>query len=171
MEHMRSTAEQRNRATAQSDATLLAGVRRREQRSLAMLYDRYAPLVYTLARSVHPETAETITERVFYELWSSRGVATQSGSLLHTLINLIQQAARRHGISPRRTGRGAKPTLKVLAPFEGLAPDVYEVMVLTYVGQLDVHELATALGIPKAQIRESLTAGIRMLTGSILPRS
>ena len=170
MERMRSTADQTYTSAARSDATLLAGVRRREQRALAKLYDRYAPLVYTLARSVHPETAETITERVFYELWSSRGTATQSGSLLHTLIRLTQQAARGHSISPR-PGRGIEPSLKVLAPFEGMAPDVYEVMVLTYVGQLDVHELATALNIDKARVREALATGIRMLTESIRPRS
>ena len=171
MERMRSTTDQTHKSAARSDATLLAGIRRRDQRSLAMLYDRYAPLVFTLAQGADPETAETITERVFYELWSPRGAATQSGSLLHTLIHLTQDAARRHGISPRRPGRGAEPTLKVLAPFEGLAPDVYEVMVLTYVGQLDVHDLAPALGIPQARIRESLAIGIRMLTGSILSKS
>ena len=171
MERMRSTADQTYTSAARSDATLLAGVRRREQRSLAKLYDRYAPLVYTLARSVHPEMAETITERVFYELWSSRGAATQSGSLLHTLIHLTQVAALEDSMSRRRHERGAEPPFKVLAPFEGLAPAVYEVMVLTYVGQLDVHELATALNIDKARVREALATGIRMLTESIRPRS
>ena len=169
MEHMRSTAGQGHRAVVRSDATLLAGIRRREQRSLAALYDRYAPLVYTLARSADPDTAETLTERVFFELWSSRGMAARPGSLLHTLIHLTQVVARRHGMTPRGASQGAETMLKVLAPFEGLDPDVYEVMVLTYVGQLDVHELATALDIDKSRVRKALATGMQMLTGSIRP--
>ena len=169
MERVRSTADQEYRTAARSDAMLLAGIRRREQRSLAALYDRYAPLVYTLARSADPETAETITERVFFELWSSRGATTQSGSLLYTLIHLTQSAAHGDAMSARRYDRRAEPALKVLAPFEGLAPDVYEVMVLTHVGQLDVHELATALDIDKPRVRKTLAAGMRMLAESTRP--
>ena len=169
MEHMRSTADQGHRAVVRSDATLLAGIRRREQRSLAALYDRYAPLVYTLARSADTETAETITERVFFELWSSREMAARPGSLLHTLIHLTQSVAHGDGMSARRHDQRVEPTLKVLTPFEGLAPDVYEVMVLTHVGQLDVHELATALDIDKSRVRKALATGMQMLTGSIRP--
>lgn len=162
---MQLVAEQKLRVVVRSDVALLAGVRRHEQAALAMLYDRYAPLVFTLARSACPDTAETITEEVFYRFWSSRGALTRRGLLIHTFIDLTEQAIREDSAAPRPNCR-AKSSLAVLVPFEELPPVVFEILVLTYIGQIDVHEIAGALDLGMAQVREAFVSGIRTLHAS-----
>jgi hypothetical protein len=54
----------------------------------------------------------------------------------------------------------------VLVPFEELPPVVFEILVLTYIGQIDVPEIAGALNLRMAQVREALVSGIRTLHAS-----
>ena len=162
MQQVRSTTDPKYQAATRSDAALIAGIRRQEQRALGILFDRYAPLVFTLAQGACPDSAEAITEGVFYELWASRGGVMRAGSLLHTLIDLTELAVGQDG---------ARSPTKLLAPFEGLSPLVYDVMVLTYVGQVDIQELSAALDVDKVRVREALVAGIRVLRRSRPPTS
>ena len=64
------------------DATLVSAIRARDEQAMAQLYDRYSPLVYSIALRVVGETgaAEDILQEIFMRLWrnpasfdSSRG--------------------------------------------------------------------------------------------------
>jgi RNA polymerase sigma-70 factor, ECF subfamily len=55
------------------DAVLIARTRERNQDAFAMLYDRYSPLVYSVALRVlkNPTAAEDVLHDVFLQLWRS----------------------------------------------------------------------------------------------------
>ena len=55
------------------DAVLIARTRQRNQDAFAMLYDRYSPLVYSVALRVlkSPTAAEDVLHDVFLQLWHS----------------------------------------------------------------------------------------------------
>ena len=151
-----------------SDHHLLAALQRRESAALSQLYDRYAPLVYTLARSSDFATAEAVTEGVFVDLWRSGLPPTPSGSLLATLIDLASTKVQRvveEGQSAAAPGTTAAQ-FPALEPFLSLPPFVFEVMVLTYLGQLRVPDIAVALDVDQATILYNLATGLRLLKGS-----
>lgn len=153
-----------------SDTTLISAVQRRDQSALGLLYDRYAPLVFTLAKSVAPDSAEALTERVFYRLWSSQAILTRPGPLINTLIDLTEQACRSEsGLLPGSSNRPGA-LFAVLTPFARLSPGIYELIVLAYVGQLDVIEIACALDISLAQVREALTSGLMLVRSAGIGR-
>jgi RNA polymerase sigma-70 factor, ECF subfamily len=58
-------------ATASADAALIARIRSGEQDAMAELYDRYSPLVYSVALRALAETgaAEDVLQEVFMQLW------------------------------------------------------------------------------------------------------
>jgi len=55
------------------DAVLIARTRQRDQDSFARLYDRYSPLVYSVALKVlrNPSAAEDVLHDIFFQLWRS----------------------------------------------------------------------------------------------------
>src|SRR6516164_8247636 len=57
--------------SSQDDATLLAQVRRGDEHAMAMLFDRYSKVVYSVALRVlrDPSSAEDILQEVFMQLW------------------------------------------------------------------------------------------------------
>src|SRR5580765_6813706 len=60
-------------ATGPTDASLMARIAVGDDRALQMVYERYSPLVYGLARRVTASTAhaEEITQEVFVYLWQN----------------------------------------------------------------------------------------------------
>jgi RNA polymerase sigma-70 factor (ECF subfamily) len=55
------------------DAVLIARTRQRDQDAFARLYDRYSPLVYSVALRVlrNPSAAEDVLHDIFLQLWRS----------------------------------------------------------------------------------------------------
>jgi RNA polymerase sigma-70 factor, ECF subfamily len=55
------------------DAVLIARTRQRNQDAFALLYDRYSPLVYSVALRVlkNPAAAEDVLHDIFLQLWHS----------------------------------------------------------------------------------------------------
>jgi RNA polymerase sigma-70 factor, ECF subfamily len=53
------------------DDTLVSAIRARDEQAMAQLYDRYSPLVYSIALRVLGETgaAEDILQEIFIRLW------------------------------------------------------------------------------------------------------
>ncbi len=155
-------------ARLQSDRHLVAELRQGDRGAFGDLYDRYAPLVYTLACGSHPDDAEAITEGVFVDLWRTAPKAPQSRSLLALLIDLTAQ----HIVSgtPQQKGTVGSPTarsmLPPLAPFADLPPFVFDVLVLAHLGQLPVQEIAIALDADRAAVVRAMAAGLASLRGT-----
>ena len=148
-----------------SDRSLIAGLSRHDPAALSELYDRYAPLVFTLACGHRPGAAEAIMEQVFVELWRAAAKATPSMPLPRLLIDLTAQQLvphpARHSRSPESsTGRAVLPGL---APFTDLPPVVFDVVVLASLGQLHVREIAVALDLDQGAVLQSLSAGLARL--------
>ena len=75
---------------------LLAGLRQRDERALAELYDRYGQMVYGLALRISGDAgaAEEISLDAFWQLWQQvdRFDARQ-GSLLNWLLTIARSRA------------------------------------------------------------------------------
>ena len=153
---MGTTRHKRRDADPLPDRLLIDRLGRRDEGALGRLYDRYAPLVFTLARDTDPETAEVVTEQVFVSLWREAGGDHLAPSLPRRLIErtaeMLPAAAPAHGPV------NADAQLPALAPFVGLPPFVFDVAVMVYVGQLDVDAIAAAWEIDRAVVRAGLAA-------------
>ena len=146
-----------------SDRLLLADLQRGRPAALSRLYDRYSTLVFTLACHSLPAEAEAITEEVFADLWRGRQSGAAAPPVLPTLIRLTGERVGRH---ERRGGRKLWPGPEVpavLAPFAGLAPLPFDVVVLAAVGQLSTAEIAIALDVERDAVSRALTAAFAAL--------
>ena len=78
-----------------SDGVLFQALMRGEPSALAMLYDRYASLVYGLAIRIlqEPQAAEDLTQEVFLTLWRNKNYDPVRGSLSAFLITLTRSRA------------------------------------------------------------------------------
>lgn len=70
--------------SAQDDAALLVQVQRGEQQAMAVLFDRYSKVVYSVALRVlrDPASAEDVLQEVFMQIWRNPdGFVSTKGSL------------------------------------------------------------------------------------------
>ncbi len=154
----------RDASAPQSDADLLAALRRNSSDALSRLYDRYSPFVFTLARLAQPAQAEELTEGVFLELWRRRDQLRAASPLSDTLLALTLDDAGSFDIGgsaapPRLSGNAAK----TLAPFTRLQAPAREVLLLACLGGLRTREIAVALGISEASVSRIFTAGMEQV--------
>ena len=86
---------QRNEQNKQ-DADLLKRIQRRDQQALALLYDRYSPVLYPLALRivVSTEEAENLVQEVFLHVWEkSNGYPADRGSVYSWIVALCRNRA------------------------------------------------------------------------------
>jgi DNA-directed RNA polymerase specialized sigma24 family protein len=142
--------------------------------ALAALYDRYAPLVFTLAHHADPLAAEAITEEVFVAVWHAGRRRSLALPLLEPLIDLTAARITRRRLKQGHTAVSAheQPLLATLAPFAALCPPLFDIAVLSFLGQLKVAELAVALEMEPQVIAMHLTAAfLEMRTVLESPKS
>lgn len=150
----------------ESDRQLSIGLQQLDATALSRLYDRYALLVFTLLCDAVSEAAESLLEDVFVEVWR-KGAASSTSNVLPMLLQLTAEAVVRHRgtqASPRNSIWG-RPPLPALTPFTDLPDFVFDVLVMTYLGQLTVSELAVALERDEAAILEALSEGMAFVRG------
>ncbi len=143
---MRSKAQPDPSARASralSDNQLFAQLARHDLAALDSIYDRYAPLLYTILCDV-THSPDTALEDVFVLLWE-RMPQSSGGSLFARLLALTAEIVLKQGEVRQLAGRNL-PLLPKLAPYTQLPNEVFDVLVLAYVGRLRVSEIATALG-------------------------
>jgi len=75
-----------------TDQELFQGIQQGKSRAMALLYERYGTLVYSLALRVlqQPQEAEDLTQEVFTTLWHKGGYNPQRGSLATYLTTLTR---------------------------------------------------------------------------------
>jgi RNA polymerase sigma-70 factor (ECF subfamily) len=173
---------------------LMQGLRRRDERALADLYDRYAGAVYALALRVtrDPATAEEISLDTFLQAWhQAERFDARHGSLASWLFNI----ARSRAIDRLRAGSASKrlpvaedrPVKRVSQPeeiaelverqlivrhaLECLQPAQRAALELAYFEGLSHSQIAARLDEPlgtiKTRIRQAMLQ-LRQMLGPVL---
>lgn len=78
-----------------SDAELVSFVRQGNQRALAVLYDRYVGLVYSIAYNIlqNPQESEDLVQDIFLNFWKNTTFDAQRGALSSFLGLLTRSRA------------------------------------------------------------------------------
>jgi RNA polymerase sigma-70 factor (ECF subfamily) len=176
-------------------AELVAGLRQRDERALAELYDRYGQTVYAVALRVTGDAgaAEEICLDAFWQVWQQvdRYDATQ-GSVLNWLLTICRSRAidrlRARSARKRQTADDAIDTVHVHPPAEELAdlnerqqlvreamaalsPDQRHALSLAYYEGLSHSQIADRLqeplGTVKTRIRQAMGV-LRRVLGPLL---
>ena len=166
-------------AVDQGDGVLMARMTAGDEDALAEAFDRYAPLVYGLARRVtgNGTAAEDVVQEVFTSLWSHPDrFDADRGSLRAFLgvqayrraVDSVRQDARRSAREGRQRdlvtttdavpdGADAKELMEVIRQAIARLPDDQRRAVeLAYFGGCTQRELASVLGIPEGTAKSRL---------------
>jgi RNA polymerase sigma-70 factor, ECF subfamily len=143
-----------------ASGSLAERVGAREESALEELCERHGRAAYNLALRVVGETelAEDAVERAFHAAWRSAeqiGRATEAGWLLALVHREAVAIARSRPHPPPRSAHADSPALTALPPEER------EALELVYVQAMTETEVASALGLPREEVRVRL---LRALT-------
>jgi RNA polymerase sigma factor (sigma-70 family) len=176
--------------TGPTDVSLVARIAVGDDRALQMVYERYSPLVYGLARRVTGSTAhaEEITQEVFVYLWQNpdrfdaeRGTLRAFlGALTHRRsVDEIRRNTRRTAREDRvgtdattfemfDVGAGierSQTAERVRAAVSSLPDQQREAVLLAYFGGCTFRQVAERLGIPEGTAKSRLRLGLSKLAG------
>ena len=89
---------------ATRDAALVAAIRAGDEHALAQLYDRYSPVVYSVALRVLGDTgaAEDVLQEVFLQLWRNPGVFDSNRGSLGAWLAVIARNRAIDGLRRRK---------------------------------------------------------------------
>ncbi|MCM8750604.1 sigma-70 family RNA polymerase sigma factor [Thermomicrobiaceae bacterium CFH 74404] len=174
-----------------SDQELMAGLQQRDHQALALLYDRYARSVYSLALHILRDqaAAEDVTQEVFLQLWRQpERYAHERGPLGPWLLRVTRNRAidllRRSGRErrpPYADARGvdfhlADPSpgpdehawsstvaTRVQAALGELSDTQRQVIELAYFRGLTQREMADVLGLPLGTVKTRVRTALRRL--------
>jgi RNA polymerase sigma-70 factor (ECF subfamily) len=177
---------------AEADRRLLGGVAARSADSLGRLYDRYAPVVYALARRivVTAEDAEEVVQDVFGQVWRD---ASRYEAHRATVGGWLVMLTRTRAID-RLRARRARPDLgagsdQAIAPVTSLEPSPEQLSItseqaarvrdalarlpdtlrslveLAYFEGLTHTEIASRTGVPLGTVKTRLRSAMATLRG------
>jgi RNA polymerase sigma factor (sigma-70 family) len=174
--------------TGPTDVSLVARIAVGDDRALQMIYERYSPLVYGLARRVTASTAhaEEITQEVFVYLWQNpdrfdadRGTLRAFlGALTHRRsVDEVRRNTRRTAREDRVGGDATNLELleigddlersqtaeRVRAAVSSLPEQQREAVLLAYFGGCTFRQVAERLGIPEGTAKSRLRLGLSKL--------
>jgi RNA polymerase sigma factor (sigma-70 family) len=175
-------------ASGPTDASLVARIAVGDERALQMVYERYSPLVYGLARRVTASTAhaEEITQEVFVYLWQNpdrfdadRGsMRAFLGALAHRRsVDEVRRNTRRTAREDRVGGDASNLEIpeigddversqtaeRVRAAVSSLPDQQREAVLLAYFGGCTFRQVAERLGIPEGTAKSRLRLGLSKL--------
>jgi RNA polymerase sigma factor (sigma-70 family) len=174
--------------TGPTDTSLMARIAVGDERALQMVYERYSPLVYGLARRVtaSPAHAEEITQEVFVYLWQNpdrfdadRGTLRAFvGALAHRRsVDEVRRNSRRSAREDRVGNDATNLELpeigddlersqtaeRVRAAVSSLPDQQREAVLLAYFGGCTFRQVAERLGIPEGTAKSRLRLGLSKL--------
>ncbi len=91
------------------DIQLMAKVAGRDQTAFEQLYDRYAPVVYTMVLRIvkTPEIAEDLLQEIFLSIWNKSGTFSEArGSVYTWVMSMARNRSLDFIKSKERTTRG-----------------------------------------------------------------
>ncbi len=174
-----------------ADSVLIRRVVDGDETALALLYDRYAGMVYSVARRILNDAtaAEEILQDIFYQFWRTAGnYDLARGSLAGWLL----VTARNRAIDGlRRRSRGAaelrretsvavalnletaaarnEMMLRVKAALAGLPPEQRRALELAYFEGLTQSEIARQTGEPLGTVKTRLRTALGSLRRALNP--
>lgn len=109
-------------ARNEDDLRLLLEVRQGNQAAFARLYDRYAPLVFSLAQRIVKETAEAedVLQEIFLSIWTKASLFDETKGSVYTWIVTI---ARRKAIDRLRSKERVNRSERLEADVVTTLPD------------------------------------------------
>ena len=175
-------------ATGPTDVSLVARIAVGDDRALQVIYERYSPMVYGLARRVTASTAhaEEITQEVFVYLWQNPDRFDPERGTLRAFLGAL---AHRRSVdeirrNSRRTARedrvGNDPASlesleigddfersqtadRVRAAVSSLPEQQRQAVLLAYFGGCTFRQVAERLGIPEGTAKSRLRLGLGKL--------
>ena len=181
-------------ASEVSDADLLERVGQQEHHALAVLYDRYSRLVYSIGLQVlrNDGQAEEMTQDVFVSVWrradsyeSTRGkVSTWLGSIAHhRAIDIIRRRKRdaealdRAAVEAYRmaaivdgVASAAEKSWerdRLMNALEGVPEEQRQVLMLAYFGGLTHVEIAKTLDQPLGTVKTRIRLAVQKLRDTL----
>ena len=175
-------------SAVEAEAVLLRRVARSDERALAALYDRLAPLAHGLALRIarDPSLAQDAVQEAFVRVWRRAGVFDpRRGSARAWLLRIVRNAAidllrseraklgaaRRADEesapdSPRRpddAAASAQRSSRLRAALGQLSEDQKRVIEIAYFEGLSHSEIATREGIPLGTVKSRLHEAVARL--------
>jgi RNA polymerase sigma-70 factor (ECF subfamily) len=152
--------------------------------TLREVYDRYAPLIYTVARTLlaNPADAEDVTQATFLTAWNARSrYRPERGGLAGWLATIARNRAidRRRQIARRREASGELSFDELVAATEApervvdrlvvtdalarLANEQRELLELAFFDDLTHEQISSLTGLPLGTVKSRLRRGLRAL--------
>ena len=147
------------------DDELLLLITQRDEQALGLLYDRYGPAIYSLARQRHLASAEPVVEQVFTDLWNMGRHARLPVPIMPLLLDLAARALAETPVPPvlPTCEAAVQDPLALLAQVGHADPLVCNVLVLVCLGKWNIAESAVALAVEPGVVRHALTSGLALL--------
>jgi RNA polymerase sigma-70 factor (ECF subfamily) len=171
-----------------SDRDLVKQLWSGDTRALAILYDRYSAMVYTLALKMlgNPAEAEDLTQEVFVSFWQRQKYNPDRGSVgsylatftrsraidrlrvssgRATILQRFQRIteASSKSASPLDHATLAEQRQHLRAALDQLPPTEREVLEIAYFQGLSQSEIAAQLGIPLGTVKSRCRQGLLRL--------
>ena len=174
-----------------SDQELMAGLQQRDHQALALLYDRYARSVYSLALHILRDqaAAEDVTQEVFLQLWRQPERYVQERGPLgpwllrvtrNRAIDLLRRSSRERrpahpdaraadlhipdpSPGPDEHAWSATLATRVQAALGELSDAQRQVIELAYFRGLTQREMADVLGLPLGTVKTRVRTALRRL--------
>jgi RNA polymerase sigma-70 factor, ECF subfamily len=172
-----------------ADISLVWAIRSGEENAMAQLYDRYSPIVYSVALRVLADTgaAEDVVQEVFLKLWRNPGLFDSSRGNLGAWLAVIARnraidtLRKRHpeadisdvvvSVEPDMAGdaQRARATEKVRGALGAMPPAQRSALEMAYFEGLTHTEIAAKTGEPLGTIKTRIRAGLQALRKAFNP--
>ncbi len=145
-----------------TDEQLLEDIRARDRTAMEELYDRYAAVLFGVARRMDPagEAAEKLLTATMLRLWRDAARYDRSkGRFFTYIMGIMRELSIEQGM-------GNAPAIKGFGLHDraaGLDPELHKVYVLRCEQGLDDEAVATLLTIPIEQVKERMRRAMKQL--------
>lgn len=166
-----------------ADVGLISAIRSGDENAMAQLYDRYSPIVYSVALRVLGDTAaaEDILQEVFMQLWRNPGLFDSTRGNLGAWLAVITRnrsidALRKRrpesdiadvlvSVEPDLAGEAerARAMEKVRSALGKMPPVQRTALEMAYFEGLTHTEIASKTGEPLGTIKTRIRAGLQTL--------
>jgi RNA polymerase sigma-70 factor (ECF subfamily) len=172
-----------------ADNSLVSAIRSGDENAMATLYDRYSPIVYSVALRVLGDTgaAEDVLQEVFMQLWRNPGGFDSSRGNLAAWLAVISRNRAIDAIRKRRPdtdiddvivsvepdlagdAERARAMEKVRGALGAMPPAQRSALEMAYFEGLTHTEIAAKTGEPLGTIKTRIRAGLLALRKAFNP--
>ena len=174
-----------------SDLSLVAGVRARDERAMASLYDRYSSLVYAVALRVLGDTgqAEDVLQEIFMQLWKSPSAFDAARGSMGAWLSVIARNRSIDALRKRRPETDIEDVVLSVEPnfadaadrgralslvrgaLASMPPAQRSALEMAFFEGLTHTEIASRTGEALGTIKTRIRAGLSVLRKAVNPGS